>query len=69
MSEELKENHCERPKTTFELFFKWLSDFTMELIKDAWVRRILAATIGLVVGQWALAQNADSISKIMNIFK
>lgn len=65
-------NQCERPKTTSELFFGWLSKLTL---KNEWFMAtfglavlIFAFTSALYIATWATSKNSN-LGELINYFK
>ena len=67
MSDEQNQN--DRPKTVWELFFQWLSDFTLPIVKDKYGVLIIAAGMALGIASYSIGANSDSIIKVINVFK
>jgi hypothetical protein len=51
-----------------ELFFRWLSEFTLTLIKDVWARRIVAAGI-ILFGAGCAFAFSYKVATLLNLFK
>lgn len=69
----LEECNCSQQKSATELFFKWLSDFTLPMVKDPIGARIIglifAATFGIAISCIAIVLASEKIIIIIDKIK